>query len=358
MRAGSRLLTLKRSTVLVLSIFSLAMCLWPALGAAQEVTATINGTITDPSGSVVANAEVIATDLDRGTVWPTKTNQQGFYNLTRLPVGRYSVRVSAPGFRTAVENTPDLQLNQIAAVNIKLVVGQNNETVQVTSEAPLLQTESTEVGTVIDERANVNLPLASRNYLQLTLLTPGAVTPNPSGSGSFSSGQTTGQNERPMINGNRFTENDYVLDGMDNNQASDNFVAYSPQPDAIQEFNLISQNAPADFGNYMGGIISATIKSGTNSFHGTAFEFFRNDVLNANEWTNMLTTPITPRAKLRWNEFGGAVGGPIIKNKLFFFADYQASGSTRQSAVKTSMCSRPKSAPATSRNCLPFRLRL
>jgi hypothetical protein len=323
MRADARFLISKHSTILLLSILSFAVCFWPTRGAAQEVTATINGTITDPSGGVVANVEVTATDLDRGTVWPTRTNQQGFYNLTRLPVGRYEVRVSAPGFRAAVETTPELELNQVEPVNIKLVVGSNTETVQVSSEAPLLQTESTEVGTVIDDRANVNLPLATRNYLQLTLLTPGAVTPNPAGSGSFTSGQTTGQNERPMINGNRFTTNDYVLDGMDNNQASDNFVAYTPQPDAIQEFNLISQNAPADFGNYMGGIISVSTKTGTNSLHGSVFEFFRNDVLNANQWQNTLQTPFIPRTKLRWNEFGGAVGGPIVKNKLFFFADYQ-----------------------------------
>jgi hypothetical protein len=322
MRSGASLLTFKQSTILMLSILSVAVCLWPIRGVAQEVTATINGTITDPSGSVVANAEVIATDLDRGTVWPTKTNQQGFYNLTRLPVGRYSVRVSAPGFRTALHPPIELQLNQTSVVNAQLVVGQNSETVQVTSEAPLLQTETTEVGTVIDERANVNLPLASRNYLQLTLLTPGAVTPNPAG--GYATGKTTGENDRPMINGNRFTANDYVLDGMDNNQMSDNFVAFSPQPDAIQEFNLISQNAPADFGNYMGGIISVATKAGTNAFHGSVFEFFRNDVLNANEWQNGLVYPANPKAKLRWNQYGGAVGGPIIKNKLFFFADYQA----------------------------------
>jgi hypothetical protein len=318
MRTGAWHLVLKHSTVLVLSIISLAVCLWPTRGAAQEVTATINGTITDPTGRVVENAEVTATDLERGTVWPARTNSQGYFNLTRLPVGRYSVRVSAPGFRAALETTPDLQLNQIAVVNVQLVVGQNNDTVQVTSEAPLLQTESTEVSTVIDAQANVDLPLASRNYLQLTLLAPGVVSPSPSG---FANGQTTGQNARPEINGNRFTAVDYIIDGMDNNEMASNFIAYTPQPDAIQEFNLITQNAPADFGNYMGGVISVSTKSGTNKLHGSAFEFFRNDVLNANEWFRNLDG--LPKAKLRWNEFGATLGGAIIKNKLFFFADYQ-----------------------------------
>ena len=311
---------LKHSALLTLSILTLAICWCPVHGRAQAVTATINGTITDPAGSVVPNVEVTATDLDRGTEWPAKTNASGFYNLTHLPVGRYEVRVKASGFRTAVQGPIELQLNQVEAVNIQMVVGQNSETVQVTNEAPLLQTESTEVSTVIDARANVDLPLASRNYMQLTLLAPGSVSPNPSG---FTNGQTTGQNERPEINGNRFTANDYVLDGMDNNQMTDNFIGYAPQPDAIQEFNLISQNAPADFGNYMGGVISASIKAGTNSLHGSVFEFFRNDVLNANQWSSKLETPFTPRQAERWNQFGAAVGGPIWKNKLFFFADYE-----------------------------------
>ena len=320
MKAHTPHLMLKHSTVFMLSIFILVLCWSPLRAGAQTVTATINGTVTDPSGKVVANAEVTAIDLDRGTVWPTKTNGAGFYNLTYLPIGHYEVRVSSPGFRTAVETPIELQLNQVSAVNIKLVVGQNTETVQVTSEAPLLQSESTEVGTIIDARTNADLPLTTRNYMQLTLLAPGSVTSNPAG---FTSGQTTGQNERPDINGNRFTANDYLLDGMDNNQMTDNFIGYAPQTDAIQEFNLISQNAPADFGNYMGGVISASIKSGTNSFHGSAFEFFRNDALNANQWQNKLQTPFNPRQAETWNQFGATVGGPIWKNKLFFFADYE-----------------------------------
>ena len=306
----------------VLGILSLALSCLSLTVHAQEVTATINGTVTDPSGSVVANANVTATDLDRGTVWPTETNRAGVYNLTYLPVGRYEVRVTATGFRTAVQTPIELQLNQVSEVNIKLVVGQNAETVQVTSEAPLLQTESTDVGTVIDARTNVGLPLASRNYMQLTLLTPGAVTVQPAG---FQNGKNSGETARPEINGNRFTANTYLLDGMDNSQASSNFIGFSPQPDAIEEFRLITQNASADFGNYMGGVISASIKEGTNSYHGTAFEFIRNDILNANQWMNKLNpNSIIRRQEMRWNEYGGTVGGPIIKNKLFFFADYEA----------------------------------
>jgi Carboxypeptidase regulatory-like domain/TonB dependent receptor len=309
----------KRSVLVALSVFLLGFG-WSMKAGAQEVTATINGIITDPAGKVVPNAAIVATDLDRGTVWPATSNGDGFYNLTLLPIGRYRVSVTAPGFRTAVQQEVLLQLNQVAAINVQLVLGQNNQTVTVTTEGSLLQTESTEVSTVIDARTNVDLPLATRNYVQLTLLAPGAVTPQPTG---FTNGQTTGETSRPEINGNRFTANDYLLDGMDNNQMSDNFIGYAPQPDAIQEFNLISQNAPADFGNYMGGIISAAIKSGTNHFHGSVFEFYRNDVFNANNWANKLQTPFIARPKLRWNQFGAAIGGPIFRDKLFFFADYE-----------------------------------
>ena len=311
----------RHSGVSKLIIFILALCCFGLPACAQQVTATINGTVTDPAGRVIPDAEVQVQDLDRGTKWPTRTNAAGVYNLPQLPVGRYEVRVTAPGFRTAVQTPIELQLNQVEAVNVKLVLGAATETVEVTTAVPLLQTQTTDVGTVIDARTNVSLPLASRNYLQLTLLTPGAVTVQPTG---FESGQNAGQVARPEINGNRFDANSYLLDGMDNNDAGSNYVAYSPQPDAIQEFRVITQNAPADFGNYMGGVISASIKEGTNSLHGTVFEFFRNDKLNANQWMNkLIPNSTTPRQTMRWNEFGGTIGGPILKDKLFFFADYQ-----------------------------------
>ena len=311
----------REAVVRALIVFLLALFCSGISAHAQEVTATINGTVMDPLGRVVTNAEVTARDLDRGTVWPARTNESGFYSLSHLPIGRYEVHVRVTGFAAAVESPIELQLNQVSAVNFRLAVGSESQTVQVTNEAPLLQTDTTDVGTVIDAHTNVSLPLASRNYLQLSLLTPGVVTVQPSG---FESGQNAGQVARPEINGNRFDANSFLLDGMDNNDAGSNYVAYSPQPDAIEEFRVITQNAPADFGNYMGGVISASIKEGTNAFHGSVFEFFRNDKLNANQWMNKLIPGnISPRQKLRWNEFGGAIGGPVFRDKLFFFADYQ-----------------------------------
>src|SRR4051812_39142346 len=297
-----------------------------AAGWAQEITATMTGMVTDPSGAAVANAKVTAKDLDRGTEWPTVTNGDGAYNLTRLPVGRYEIRVENPGFQKTVQSPVELQLNQTARLDFQLKVGNVNETVEVTAAPPLLQTESTQLGTVIDARTNAQLPLATRNYVQLTLLTPGSVHPNPQ---AFQNGQTTGSTARPYINGNREQSNNFFLDGIDNNQVSDNNVGYSPNSDAIQEFNLISQNASAEFGNFMGGIVSTSIKAGSNGFHGDIFEFFRNDVLNANQWQNNLLgrnaagNPVAPRPIVRWNQFGATLGGPIKKDKLFFFVDYQ-----------------------------------
>jgi hypothetical protein len=312
-------MTGRRSVVFCYLLF-LSMALAGALQSAwgQEVTAAIVGTVTDPSGAPIKGATVRATDAERGTEWPATTNDSGAYNLPRLPIGTYSVKVGAAGFQTAVEKAFTLVLNQTARVDVQMTVGKVSETVEVTGAAPVLQTESTQVSTVIDAHANDDLPLATRNYIELTLLAPGSVSPDPD---NFNTGSNTANGARPYINGNREQANNFILDGMDNNQVSDNLVGYTPAPDAIQEFNLITSNASSEFGNFQGGIVSTTIKSGTNGFHGDLWEYFRNDKLNSNSWGNRINE--APRALLRWNMFGGSVGGPIIKDKLFFFFDYQ-----------------------------------
>jgi hypothetical protein len=291
------------------------------LGWGQEVTASITGTVTDPQGAALPGATVTATSQERGQTFTALTNDSGLYRIAQLPVGTYTVKVEKSGFSLASYPAFVLTLNQVARVDVAMKVGQTSETVEVSGSAPILATETTQVDTVINAATNDNLPLASRNYVQLTLLAPGAVSTDPS---SFNNGNNTGgYGGRPLINGNREQANNFMLDGMDNNQVSDNLLGYTPAPDAIQEFNLITNNAPAEFGNFEGGIVNATIKSGTNAFHGDVWEFFRNDVLNANSWSNNLVTPALPKAKLRWNMFGGTIGGPILKNRLFFFADYQ-----------------------------------
>ena len=292
-------------------------CAW-----SQEVTASITGTVTDPSGAAVTGAAVTATSEERGQSYTAVSNDSGLYRIAQLPVGTYSLKVEKSGFSSVSHPAFVLALNQVARVDVAMKLGQASETVEVTSAAPILETDVTQVDTIINANTNDNLPLASRNYVQLTLLAPGAVSTDPS---SFNNGNNTGgYGGRPLINGNREQANNFLLDGMDNNQVSDNLLGYTPAPDAIQEFNLITNNAPAEFGNYEGGIVNATIKSGTNSYHGDVWEFFRNDILNANSWSNNLQYPVLPKQKIRWNMYGGTVGGPIVKNRLFFFADYQA----------------------------------
>src|SRR5271163_4677277 len=316
-------------TILACTLASLA----PAVFG-QDVSSKITGTVTDASGAVISGATVTATEKSRGTVYPAETNSAGVYYLSPLPIGDYVLKVSAPGFSSVERPSVSLAMDQTARIDITMPVGQASQTVEVTTAPPLLQTDQTFLGTVLDAQANVTLPLATRNYNQLTLLSPGAVSLNP---GAFTGPQASFQVGRPYINGNREQTNNYILDGLDNNQIDNNDVAFAPSVDAIQEFNLISQNAPASYGNYLGGVISVTIKSGTNAFHGDVFEFIRNNALNANTWANGLTKgePYIPGVNnpdgtglkpiLRWNEFGGSVGGPIIKNKLFFFVDYQGS---------------------------------
>jgi hypothetical protein len=313
----------------------LALTCGAHLAWAQEVTAAITGTVTDSSGAPIAGASVTARDVARDVSYPTETNADGIYYLTRLQIGRYEIKIEAKGFRTALRPAFELVLNQVARVDVQLVVGTVSETVEITGATPLLQTETTELGTHLDHVVTQSIPLITRNYGELTLLAPGAVSTNP---GAFTSGQNTFQVGRPYINGNREQTSNYILDGLDNNQHDNNEVAYSPSPDAIQEVNLITQNPSAEFGNFLGGILNTSIKSGTNDYHGGAFEFLRNSALNANEWSNKIN-PLNqiPRASLRFNQFGATFGGPVLKNRLFFFVDYEGLRNPTTSTPKTNV---------------------
>src|SRR6202040_3433494 len=229
----------------------------------QEVTATVTGSVVDPAGASIVGATITAKDKERETTSAVQANSTGVFQIPRLPIGTYELTVRAPGFQTAIYRSITLVLNQIARVDFQLKIGQAAETVEVTSTPPLLNTDTTQLRTVLDAHTNVDLPLLSRNYIQLALLAPGSVHPDPqtltSGDGPWGAG-------RPYINGNREQANNFLLDGMDNNQVSDNLVGFSPSVDAIQEFSLVTQNASAEFGNFQGGVVSASIKSGTNSY--------------------------------------------------------------------------------------------
>ncbi|HEY6304696.1 MAG TPA: TonB-dependent receptor [Terriglobales bacterium] len=314
----------------ILLLVGLLGALVPAWG--QEVSAAIVGTVTDSNGSAIEGATATATDVDRGTVWTAQTNTAGAYDLVRLPVGNYTVKITKAGFQTAAQPVFTLVLNQTARINVQLKVGKVSETVEVSATAPVLQTQSVDVSTVIDAATATSMPLAARNYLQLTLLAPGVTNVDPD---QMRTPQDMLNSGRPFINGNREQANEYLIDGVINSEDKNNEVGYTPNIDAIQEFNLITQNASAEFGNYQGGVVSVSTKSGTNSFHGGLYEFFRNDYLDANlasaGWTQGINNGqlgynaqgVANKPELRYNQFGATFGGPIIKNKLFFFADYQ-----------------------------------
>ena len=305
-----------RTTILI----ALLLAALPIPVLAQDATAAITGRVTDPSGAAIVSAAVSAKDVDRGTVYRTQTNADGIYNLPRLPIGRYEVRVESKGFQAAVHPAFALTLGQTASIDIALTIGEVSQQVVVTAGDEILQTQTTEVGSLLDASSIANLPLETRNYNQLTLLIPGSATISPA---SFNTGLKTFNAARPNLNGNREQANYYLLDGMENVEFVDNNVAYSPNVDAIQQMSIVTNNPSAELGQFLGGVVSVGLKSGTNQYHGDAFEYLRNDFFNANEWSNNFNG--LPTQRQRWNEYGGTFGGPIQKNKLFFFVDYQGS---------------------------------
>ena len=297
-------------------IFALVV-LCACAASAQEVTAGVTGTVTDQSGGAILGAAVKAKSVERGTEWNTETNAEGIYVFPSLPVGAFTVKVEAKGFKT-FQTSLTLEVNQRARVDAQMQVGAITDSVTVSTETVALQADTTQVGSVIGSRTIGNMPLLSRNPVFLTLLAAGVTSPDQT---SMNNGVRSSGGGRPYVNGNREESNNFLLDGVDNNQVSDNLTAYQPNPDAIEEFKLITNNASAEFGNFQGGIVNVVIKSGTNQLHGTLFEQFRNDKLNADNWgRNWQGLNRTP---MRWNQFGGTVGGPVFKDKLFFFADYQ-----------------------------------
>lgn len=316
MKAAARVLSL------CLLVFGIVTFL-SVPGSAQTYTATATGTVSDPNGAAVPNAKVTATHQGTKLEHRTTTSDSGAYTIPFLPVGSYVVTIEATGFKKLVSDPITLEVNQTARLDWSLQVGSVGESVVISEVAPVLQTENPTVGQVITGTTTTNLPLNGRNFQQLTLLVPGTINPNPGGFNSV--GQ--GAQGRPYVNGNREQSNAFLLDGISVDETIDNRIGYKPNVDAIAEFRVETSNSSAEFGNVTGATVNATIKSGTNGFHGNVFEFLRNDKLDANPWGNNRTFALTgtkiAKAKLRQNVFGGTLGGPIVKNKLFFFIDYQ-----------------------------------
>jgi hypothetical protein len=278
-------------------------------------TAKLQGRVTDPSGAVIPAAHVSVVNSSSGVKLSAETNQQGEYSVPFLPPGEYEIQIIRDGFKAFRRTGVHLEVDQTAAIDLTLEIGAATQTVEVSGESPLLQTQTASVGQTIDNKTVSTLPLNGRDYTQLVTLAAGAAPNTRSRAGNGFS-----------LNGSQTFQNTMLLDGVDNNNYllgadSKNMNALTPSIDAIQEFHVETSNYSAQYGRSAGGIVSVSLKSGTNQFHGDAFEFFRNTVLNANDF--FANRGGLQRPPLHRNQFGGVVGGPIVRNRSFFFVSYQ-----------------------------------
>jgi hypothetical protein len=288
-------------------------------GVAQTITGSVTGTVTDTTGAVMPGVKITATNTATAMTFPAETNAAGVYNILFLPVGDYTVSAERAGFKKAVLGPFKLEVNQIARADIRMEVGDLSQAVEVTAFAPILQTESTATGDTITSTKLTSLPLNGRNFASLLILIPGAISTNPALMSA--SARLQGSGSRPQVNGNREQTNNFLLDGVDVNDSLNNRIGYQPSVDALEEVKVLTGNAGAEFGNVGGASVMMTLKSGTNHWHGNAFEFLRNEKFDANGlFANRVGAK---RTALRRNIFGGTLGGPIRRNAAFFFIDYE-----------------------------------
>src|SRR5262245_3884468 len=285
----------------------------------QTATARIVGTVSDQSGALIPGASISVTNTNTQVKYETITNEQGIYQALLLPIGTYTVTANMPGFQRAVTKPEKLEINQSLRVDIRMVVGARTEEVLVEEGIVHIETLSPTSGGTITSNQIATMPLNGRNTLDLALLSPGVIPSTAGGgTGTFS------------VAGGRQDSVTYLLDGGINNNLLSNGFVLNPNPDMIEEFRILTSNYNAEYGRNAGGIVSVVTKSGTNVFHGTAYDYVRNDALNANAFFNNASG--LPKDILKRNQFGGTIGGPVLKDKLFFYSGWQ---SQRQSQLRT-----------------------
>ena len=294
---------------------------------AQVDTGTITGTITDSSSAVVGGAKVTLTNEGTSAALSTTADSGGGYTFTPVRIGTYSITVTYQGFQTTTQKNIVVNVGSALAVNFALKPGQVTEVVEVTTTTPLLETQTSSVGQVIDQKNVNDLPLNGRNFTFLAQLGAGINTPQSDTRGNAATGAF-------VANGLRSAQNNYLLDGIDNNSDTVDFLngtnfVVLPPVDAIQEFKVQTTGFSAEYGRSGAAVLNATIKSGTNSFHGAAWEFFRNDIFDSADYFET-----KGKGELRLNQFGFTAGGPVIRNKIFFFGDYEGLR-RRQGVAKT-----------------------
>jgi hypothetical protein len=315
---------MKKLCQLVALLFAVAV---GSICFAQTDTARLQGTVTDPNGAAITKAKVTVTSTGTGRVSTAETNDQGYYVVPALPAGQYHMDVTQQGFEKSSRDF-ELQVSQIAVVDFQMVVGSVNQSIEVSTASPVIDAGDSAIGTVIEGRQVTELPLNGRNFTQLATLVPGASRGIPTGSNSATGVNNNAETFRfgeeggasLAVNGSRPQDNNFILDGIDNNESLVNTIIFFPPADAIEEFKVQTSVAPAEYGRAGGALVVTSIKSGTNEIHGSAFWFNRNTALNAEDF---FTSPHTPTPSFNRNQFGGTVGFPIIKNKLFVFGDYE-----------------------------------
>jgi hypothetical protein len=293
-----------------------------ALG--QTVTGSITGVVTDSSGAVVVGAVVTAQNTATGVKTIVQTNGAGVYTVRFLPIGTYTLTVDAKGFTLQQVAPFALEIDQTATINITMTVSASTTVVVNATIHPILNTTDATLGNTLTPTEIENIPLNGRNFSSLTLYQPGAIDTDPTGlNGSNAIERNTYNNGVVAINGNREQANNYMIEGVDDNEPQNNLIAYNPAPDAIAELRVVSANANATYGNANGGAVVTILKSGTNNYHGSLYDLLQNQIFDTNTWANNHNVPIIPKNSYTQNIFGGTFGGPIIKNKLFFFGDYE-----------------------------------
>lgn len=303
---------MKHVSALLLRLFILGWLAFliassPTSVHAQQATAQITGTVKDPSGAILVGAQVTLTNVNTNIARNTKTGKDGTYLFTLVPIGTYSLTVEQQGFEKYVQKGITLQINQNARQDVDLKVGTTGQVVEVYGDVTQVDTLSATLGKVETTQRILDLPLVDRDVLQLGLLQAGVFAPD----------QDDGSGNPFSVSGQRSESMTFLLDGADNNDFLGNNIVVDPNPDAVAEFKILTNNYTAEYGRTSGGIVNQVIKSGTNQIHGSAFEFFRNTALDASDYF-LQAVPV-----LRRNLFGGTVGFPIKKNKMFFFASYQ-----------------------------------
>jgi hypothetical protein len=334
-KAAQNMKFLKRISGIV---FALAALFCTQALVAQTVTGTITGVVTDPSGAVVAGASVLAHNTDTGVDSSVTTNAAGLYRIQFLPIGRYEVTVEAKGFDRETVPAFQLEVLQTTTFNVKLSIGSSAEVVNVSEAAPILNTSDATLSGTFSTNTIQNFPLNGLDFSALTLYIPGSVS-TVGTSGTTSIERSTQYTDSINLNGNRAQANNYTLDGIDLNETFNNLIAYSPAPEALQEIKVLTANSPADYGNVNGAGVVSILKSGTNNFHGSVYGYVQDYKLNANSWTNKHADPMIHINPFSQSQFGGTFGGPIKRDKLFFFVDYLGSrfhqGGTAQANVFT-----------------------